>query len=1036
MEKTFNLDPNLLGPNSSLSISVAANTDADVLMAIVEDDPFPTRPNGQIPLGNIALATEGRPVNFRANGGTVSFGFEASVRSGAGVFDKSADAIRSLQLEAPSSLNLDIPGTPTDRYLLMLFGYKAAGSFSATHPIGVLGSLTFGAKADAGGIYAVLHRFAANDGAGSVLGRTVSSWRLPRQIANADDLKPGTWLIAETDGSLAINLKAQMGYDFNFVRQAHLLGMTRELGAKIDAGLEATLGFSVSGKHIVCIGRETDDPVYRLRLYKQKKKGINAGLNLTIGVTGQAELPGNLDEFVKAVFGVHGEQVVRDLQLIREWTDPTKDLSDTVARLLNDTGLDLLTRATGFDARAEFEKARQKLLDAFALWDGLSERASAALWKILGNFGEAETATFKTFLEALANPDPNASSQALAQALQKVTFGDTAEGQWLAAIADRGLLKLSEQLVQVRQIARQTLQILNGGEIKRLQDFINERLNLDTVRNAITENDFNNLDKWLIKRLSDFLDKELRFEDLDEIRAAINGVFAKASEIYDKSLQALHNRYSLEFAATYEKTTENTALLDVEFDLNQPPAVAALREVVVDGKLDNLLVNEVAGVRLNTASLSHQIKRRTDVQIHMPFFDSETEHINDSIATLNVEHDGGRVLAYQLDAKDKVTVKNRYMSQLSVLGALRVKDGEITIGPAEEQSIVYQQLQIKSKTTLKEIEFRTEPFIRRMLPGVFADEGALDNFYLGLDQTVSHILHNPANNFGDVAINLEVDLPAGVLAAWFNKLDDDERKNAAMRMSRSLQAHFKSLLVSTYFQNVDNLRQSETSAALLAWAAFPLSTSISFVNGQIKRFNTDKDVFWNWPDKDLRRAMVLDSHTAGTLAASLAAARSRLLDAGDAHNAGFFVPSEIADFQKLAMNSTGDVLLQSLLKTEVEMVKGAASALKDIQESLDDMPTAPTKAIVRLAEFGAKITDTFNSKLSVYGKESLRPLSSMLFVAASEALDPGAVFKPTAMLNLYVLNSQHAFDLKSFLAGELPARSDVAVAQTLTNLGL
>ena len=40
------------------------------------------------------------------------------------------------------------------------------------------------------------------------------------------------------------------------------------------------------------------------------------------------------------------------------------------------------------------------------------------------------------------------------------------------------------------------------------------------------------------------------------------------------------------------------------------------------------------------------------------------------------------------------------------------------------------------------------------------------------------------------------------------------------------------------------------------------------------------------------------------------------------------------------MNSTGDVLLQSLLKTEVEMVKGAASALKDIQESLDDMPTA------------------------------------------------------------------------------------------------
>jgi hypothetical protein len=1036
MDKTFNLAPNILGPNSSSSISVSANTDGDVLQAIAKNDPFPTRPDGKIPLGNIALAANGQPVNFKANGGSVSFGFQASFRTGAGVFDRAADAIGSLQLDAPSALNLDIPGGPTDRYLLMLLGYKASGSFSASHPIGVIGSLTFGATASAGGLYAVMHRFAGNDGAATVLGTTVSSWRLPRQIESVDDLKPGTWLIAEADGSLAISLKAQMGYDFNFVRQAHLLGMTRELGAKIDAGLSATLGFSVSGKHIVCIGRETDGPVYRLRLFKQKTKGISAGLNVTVGVTGQAQLPGNLDDFVKAVFGVHGEQVVRDLQIIRQWTDPNTDLSDTVARLINKTGLDLLTDVTGIDARAAFNAARQKILDVFALWDGLSERASAALWKILGTFGGSEIATFKTFLQALADPDPAASNQALAQALQKVTFGDTPEGQWLAAIAERGLLKLSDQLVEVRQIAGQTLQILNGGEIKKLQEFINARLNLDQIRNIVTANDFDKVDGWLIARLSDFFDKKLKFEDLDEIRAAINGVFTKAAEIYDKSLKALNNRYSFEFAATYEKTTQGQALLDVEFDMSQPPAAAALREVVVNGKLDNLLVNEIGGVTLNVATLSHQIKRRTDVQIHMPFFDSETEHINDSIATMAVEHDGGRVLAYQLNAKDKVTIKNRYMSQLSVLGALRVKDGQITVGAAEDQSIVYQQLQIKSRTTLKELEFRTAPFVRRMLNGVFADDGAIDNFYLDLDQTVSNVLHTPPNNFGDVAISLQVDLPAAVLAAWFNKLDDDGLRNATMMMSRSLQAHFKSLLLSTFFQDVTKLRQNESAAALLTWAAFPISTSISFVDGQIKRFNTDKDVFWNWPDKDLRRAMVSDDRTSGSLGASMAAARDRLLDAGDGHNAGFFVPSEVGDFKKLATNPTGDALLQSLLITETELVRGAASALNDVQQSLNDMPTAPTKAIVRLAEFGAKITDTFNNKLSIYGNEALRPLSSMLLLAASGALSPGALATPRAMLNLYVLNSQHAFDLKQFLAGELPAQSDVAVAQTLTTLGL
>src|SRR5262249_20757308 len=159
---------------------------------------------------------------------------------------------------------------------------------------------------------------------------------------------------------------------------------------------------------------------------------------------------------------------------------------------------------------------------------------------------------------------------------------------------------------------------------------------------------------------------------------------------------------------------------------------------------------------------------------------------------------------------------------------------------------------------------------------------------------------------------------------------------------------------------------NETVAALLAWAAFPVTTSVSFSNDQIK-LNTDKDVFWNWPDIDLRRAMVFNSLTASSLATSLAVARARLLDAGDNHNAGFLGPGEVSDFQKLATNSTGDKLLQSLLMTEVELVKGAAGALKDIQDSLDDMPTAPTKAIVRLADFGAKLTDTFNNNLSIYG---------------------------------------------------------------------
>ena len=383
--KEFHLDPHILGPNSAGTVAVSATTDAGVLAALLADKPFPVRPGGKIALGSIMLQAQGASqVTFNAGQGSVSFDFSAGFHTGLGIFDQPADAIGSLQVNAPENLDLTLASDPTSRYLLMLWGYKAAGSFSGSHPIGALGTVTFGAQADGASVYAVIHRFPGATGASTAIADTVHSWRLPRHVAKADDLKPGTWVLAQADGSLAIKVAAQLGYSFDFVRQANLLGITRELGAKIDAGVQATFGFSASGRYLVILGRESEGPSVRLRLYKQSDQGFNFGLNLTVGVQEKGELPANIDEFVQAVFGVHGLQVVKDLHLIKDWTDPTKDLGETAARLLNDTGLDLLTKASGIDARLEFEKARQLVLNGFAQWDALPGRASTAVWGILG----------------------------------------------------------------------------------------------------------------------------------------------------------------------------------------------------------------------------------------------------------------------------------------------------------------------------------------------------------------------------------------------------------------------------------------------------------------------------------------------------------------------------------------------------------------------------------------------------------------------------------------------------------------------------
>src|SRR5271165_5330330 len=95
LQKQFPIDPTVLGPNSAGSLTVSANTDADVLQSILNNTPFPERPNSQLELGSIALqASGGNQVTFSAGtSGNVSFNFSASFRTGAGVFDKAADAL-------------------------------------------------------------------------------------------------------------------------------------------------------------------------------------------------------------------------------------------------------------------------------------------------------------------------------------------------------------------------------------------------------------------------------------------------------------------------------------------------------------------------------------------------------------------------------------------------------------------------------------------------------------------------------------------------------------------------------------------------------------------------------------------------------------------------------------------------------------------------------------------------------------------------------------------------------------------------------
>ncbi|HZC58438.1 MAG TPA: hypothetical protein VE154_00500, partial [Chthoniobacterales bacterium] len=495
--KDFPIDQGIF---TSAKLTLGASTDANATEAILFNSKFP---DGDIQVDHISVTEDTGNVSLKPSAlpraTSVSFDISASAQRGLGVYGKFADALSALNLTDPPSLKItDVAGR---RYLLMDFGYSASFSGSGSHPVGMLGSVSFGVDAKGDSVYALLHRFDANQGAHDVLADSIASWRLPRHVAfDGKDLniKPETWLLVEVDGSLGLKLAASLGWNINFAKDLKLLGVTHDLSAKIDASLTASFGFDVSGKYILVVGREDASPSVRLCLSKQSSKGLNFGFNLSVGIQGDdPQLPPNFDDFIKATFGVHGLQVLTDL---RQWTDPSTDLGQKIAGLTDQTALDLLKNTTGIDLAADFDKAKQVVADALNQWAALPDKLSSMLWTFLGKqVGPDVVSDFTTFLTDLADPTKAASE--LASALQKATFGDTPQGQFLESIADQGLLALANNLGPVSTAASQVLNLLNGGVIQKLQTFINQRLDLDQIRKAVSDADFNNIEQWLQNRL-------------------------------------------------------------------------------------------------------------------------------------------------------------------------------------------------------------------------------------------------------------------------------------------------------------------------------------------------------------------------------------------------------------------------------------------------------------------------------------------------------------------------------------------------------
>jgi len=1023
-----NVDINLSAPTAPESVALALAQDT-----AFPDDAFQ---NGAISLGEIKAAVSH---DFTLDEAT--FKASAGAFAGFGVYRDSGKLFAALKaegLDEPMVTNLSFPAD-LDLYALR-WGYDLSGSVNGTVALGPAG-VSFGASGRKEGLYAVLRALERTTHSRQAVAKTVNSWKMPRQVSVPGDLEPQTWLIAETDGEIKLSLGVEYGYNYNWVRESLALGqLAGDIGLKIEVGLSASLGFNASNRHAIVLMREGDGQQLRLQVFKLGQHGWNFAVNA--GVSAQVQqtlIPENLNDFFKGVFNLQGSQIFKDIETL---LDPANSLSQLLSSRLVEYFEHMVESITGVTP-SDIDHALDQLREPITRWHALPHEVTSILYNFLRSHTPLNQLT--EFLQTLINQtDSEVLANEITERLKGNAFFSTTVGKWLTAAAKEGILSLlaniDDEKAELADLARKTLAILDGSSVEetltKLQEWFETKLGLDNIFAIANEASFEQMDAWLKQRLSDFLGRTIVFADLEKIKTAINKLREKAGDFYGKGYKALMDKYKVDLEFTYQKTTTRTALLDVtfDFDVNAVNARNYLSESL-NGDFTRLLtdLSPTSGVRINKGVLTHEIKRNTHIGVELPFYKFSLDHINESLASGEVvDAADGRLWVFNLKAQDTVTKKSM-MSKLSV--AMSMTTGaRVRRFSDEDYKYNYVLRMTKHDARPRFMEQKFGRLVEEYLGSEFTGDGRSFPEYLNyLDGILDSQGATGTGRLGNVLVGFDISVPSRVFSAW-NSVPADKLNPVYTRMSLSVQALLRRWIPLCYLREAGVYQNIQRMYPLLAYCSLPPINRVTLDDGAL-RFTTNRVLDWEYTDEKTRMAVLRQYGVAKLQDEILPRVRADLEEMSqDTHLYRDDMIEQIITSPGKSEAHWQNFL--GLMITESEIVTGIHHAALDYRKFLDTNNLEV--AIEKLAEFGAKLTSTFNYKVgnSNYAADTLRPLGSLLFIEVCKLFDPTVADSVTsaAVFELLVLKDQSTFLMDDFLKGNRPEDTDLALQQRIVKV--
>jgi len=1060
----------LLGQDMTAALEIEVPADPAIAAALVDDAPFPDR---DVELFGLGLSVEGgRTLAFAGDRGEVGFAAGAEASAGLGTY---VDAGRAAEALAPAqelAAGLELGGSGEEIFVVLRWGYGVEASANGSVALaGGPGSVSFGVDGSRTARYAVARRWPRDTGGRTALEGTVGSWVLPRHARDLDAIEPGTWIVSEINGGLDLELGAEYGVEYNWVRATRLGGLEGDVGLRLQLGIETALDFHLAGRFAVVVGREGEGSEVRVRIFKMKKRGW--GFAFDVGASARATgapTEKKPSELIGAAMGIHGLQLLEDLRGLGAWVeDGSEKLSELVAGLTVEAAARLLSRATGLEVTglgASFEAARDDVVAFLERWDDLDHELASVLWSV----AEEHLGDLEPLIERLTETlevltDPVRTKERLREWAADPSFFRTPEGRLVEEIVgDRLLALLMEEAPSfdpIREAAERALAVLkhwSSGEERVFAglrtvlggplDFV-DRI-LDETREALSAADVEALEPWLAARLRAWLDVEEEgdggdgfLDALNELRETVQEMAGRVEALDEKARAALSRSYGVALSHRYEASRTRDALVDATFDLAEPEAEQPFRDLL-DGKVDRILSERIEGVTLHAGTLTHGLRRRSHMELTLPWTRRARTKLTTSLARMTAfDEEEGRVLAYELDARNLVAERGRRNASLAVGGVVEVEGaGEGGLRRFGERSFSYAYAFRQVSDDMKTSALRSQlaPYVRRYLPDAFREGEALDAWISDLDKAVDALEpENGGDRFGDTLVSLRLGLPARTVEAWL-EAPRDESHARYRAVSRAVQRGLKELLPFHYFADLGRYVEERPAAyALLVYQALPPWA------GESNRF-----VHW-YPEypADYRNLgdhpIFSHSETEEKLRKILGRTHAAIVADGEyARRARDFEPGKAAHIVREATRPVGGPkYLDELLSWEAKIVEGAREAglaAARFREERD----RPERAVEALAEFGRSVTETFNedTALAYFGLPTPPPtVGTLVFLEAARALDPGAwapdpdrpgprTARPSAVLDL-VVTRNGAFDLPRFLEGEEPSDEQVLIRQRL-----